>query len=180
MHNVKGKTLRWTFIKSLEPPRVVQIRTQEMLTKTNLFAQITVRFNTQQVRTARVQCCRISTLCSFPLQTLAVYDRFGRLIHGSKTSARDVLEYVVFERHLANVYGTWRLHAKIIPDWMEAKPEGYLTHWIKPPKVKEDESAEEDKEDVARKTTSSEEVDEGEESKITDRFGRVIPQESKS
>ncbi len=51
-----------------------------------------------------------------------MYDRFGRLIHGSKTVAKDVLEYVVFEKHLANVYGSWRLHAKIIPDWMEAKP----------------------------------------------------------
>jgi large subunit ribosomal protein L45 len=44
--------------------------------------------------------------------------RFGRLIHGSEAVAKDVLEYCVFEKHLSNVYGTWRLHAKIIPDWM--------------------------------------------------------------
>ena len=44
--------------------------------------------------------------------------RFGRLIHGSEAVAKDVLEYCVFEKHLSNVYGTWRLHGKIIPDWM--------------------------------------------------------------
>ena len=30
--------------------------------------------------------------------------RFGRLIHGSETVAKDVLEFVVFEKHLSN---TW-------------------------------------------------------------------------
>ena len=29
--------------------------------------------------------------------------RFGRLIHGSEVVAKDVLEYVVFEKHLSNV-----------------------------------------------------------------------------
>ena len=28
--------------------------------------------------------------------------RFGRLIHGSETVAKDVLEFVVFEKHLSN------------------------------------------------------------------------------
>lgn len=49
-------------------------------------------------------------------QCLAVYDRFGRLIYGSEVLAKDVLEYVVFEKHLSNEYGLWRLHAKIIPE----------------------------------------------------------------
>ena len=44
--------------------------------------------------------------------------RFGRLIHGNENIAKDVLEYCVFEKHLSNVYGVWRLHSKIIPDWM--------------------------------------------------------------
>lgn len=39
-------------------------------------------------------------------------------MHGSEIIKKDVLEYVVFEKHLANLYGTWRMHAKIIPDWM--------------------------------------------------------------
>ncbi len=48
--NTDNKTIRWNFIKSLEPPRVVQIRTQNILMESNMFAQITVRFNTQQVQ----------------------------------------------------------------------------------------------------------------------------------
>lgn len=50
-------------------------------------------------------------------QKLAIYDRFGRLMHGSEILAKDVLEYVVFEKHIVDEYGTWKLHAKIIPDW---------------------------------------------------------------
>jgi len=52
------------------------------------------------------------------LQILAVYDRFGRLIQGSEILRKDVLEYIVFEKHLANEYGAWRIHGKIIPSWM--------------------------------------------------------------
>lgn len=52
---------------------------------------------------------------------LAIYDRFGRLFYGSETIAKDVLEYVVFEKHIVNEYGTWRLHAKIIPEWMPSR-----------------------------------------------------------
>lgn len=62
---------------------------------------------------------------------LAIYDRFGRLMHGSEILPKDVLEYVVFERHMANQYGTWRLHAKIIPPWMEPK-EVYKKTYIMP------------------------------------------------
>lgn len=42
-------------------------------------------------------------------------------MHGSEIIAKDVLEYVVFEKHLANQYGIWRVHAKIIPDWLPPK-----------------------------------------------------------
>jgi len=31
---------------------------------------------------------------------------------------KDVLEYIVFEKHIANEYGVWRIHGKIIPSWM--------------------------------------------------------------
>ncbi|XP_064471916.1 large ribosomal subunit protein mL45-like [Ornithodoros turicata] len=98
VYSARLKTIKWQFLKSLEPPRVVHVRTEGMITKENVMAQITLRLHTQQ--------------------TLAVYDRFGRLMYGSEAMAKDVLEYVVFEKHLANVYGTWRIHAKIIPDWM--------------------------------------------------------------
>uniref|UniRef100_A0A336K027 Large ribosomal subunit protein mL45 n=1 Tax=Culicoides sonorensis TaxID=179676 RepID=A0A336K027_CULSO len=101
MHNTHDKTIRWKFIKSLEPPRLVHARCTSLIDKENMFGQVTVRFHTQQ--------------------TLAIYDRFGRLMHGSEILAKDVLEYVVFEKHLANEYGTWRLHAKIIPDWLPSR-----------------------------------------------------------
>lgn len=39
-------------------------------------------------------------------------------MQGSEILRKDVLEYVVFEKHLANEYGCWRIHGKIIPTWM--------------------------------------------------------------
>nr|CAG4645107.1 EOG090X0DDP [Leptodora kindtii] len=110
---LRFSTLRWQFIKSLEPPRVVHARCTDVVTKENVFAQVTVRFHTQQ--------------------TLAIYDRFGRLIHGSEIVAKDVLEYVVFEKHIANQYGKWRIHEKIIPDWMPPPAVGMRTYVKKMP-----------------------------------------------
>jgi len=52
------------------------------------------------------------------LQILAIYDRFGRLAYGSEKLAKDCLEYVVFEKHLSDEYGSWRVHGKILPDWL--------------------------------------------------------------
>jgi len=49
MHNIDSKTLRWSFIKSIEPPRVVHARVTDIITQDNLFAQLTVRFHTKQV-----------------------------------------------------------------------------------------------------------------------------------
>ncbi|KAH8357123.1 hypothetical protein KR084_003732 [Drosophila pseudotakahashii] len=108
MHNVKDKTIRWKFLQSLEPPRVVHARVTEVITKENQFAQVTVRFHSQQM--------------------LAIYDRFGRLMHGSEILTKDVLEYVVFEKHISNEYGKWRLHDKIIPDWLPAKQPAPITY----------------------------------------------------
>lgn len=110
MHNVRDKSIHWKFLKSLEPPRVVHARCTDIVTKENIFGQVTVRFHTQQV--------------------LAIYDRFGRLMHGSEILAKDVLEYVVFEKHISNEYGVWRLHEKIIPDWMPPKEPASITYRI--------------------------------------------------
>uniref|UniRef100_T1PIS2 Large ribosomal subunit protein mL45 n=1 Tax=Musca domestica TaxID=7370 RepID=T1PIS2_MUSDO len=110
MHNVKDKTIRWTFLKSLEPPRMVHARVTDVISKENLFAQVTVRFHTQQM--------------------LAIYDRFGRLMHGSEILTKDVLEYVVFEKHISNEYGRWRLHDKIIPDWLPPKQPAPITYQL--------------------------------------------------
>ena len=47
--NVEKKTIYWQFVKSLEPPRTVSARVQDIITKDNHFAQIIVRMHTQQV-----------------------------------------------------------------------------------------------------------------------------------
>lgn len=107
MHNVKYTTIRWKFLQSLEPPRVVHVRQHHLVTNENIFAQVTVRLHTQQ--------------------TLAIYDRFGRLMHGSEIIAKDVLEYVVFENNVSNLYGSWRMHSKIVPDWAEPKQPAFTT-----------------------------------------------------
>lgn len=98
LFNISRKTIRWQMLRSLEPARVVHVRTEEA-GQGNVFAQLTVRFHTQQ--------------------TLAVYDRFGRLLHGSEAIVKDVLDYIVFERALTDQYGHWRIHHKIVPKWNE-------------------------------------------------------------
>ncbi|KAH0554800.1 probable 39S ribosomal protein L45, mitochondrial [Cotesia glomerata] len=128
-HNTLDKTIHWTFNESLEPPRVVHARCTNVISKENIFAQVTVRFHNQQ--------------------TLAVYDRFGRLIHGSEIVKKDVLEYVVFEKHIANQYGTWRIHAKIIPPWMPEKEHANRTYILQP-------ESPDDEDDAAKKDSSSE------------------------
>ncbi|XP_026874083.2 39S ribosomal protein L45, mitochondrial [Electrophorus electricus] len=95
------KTLHWRFIESLEPPRIVHARCPDMISKGNLYGQVTIRMHSRQ--------------------TLAIYDRFGRLMLGDEEEPRDVLEYLVMERHLVNPYGCWRLHGKIVPAWAPSK-----------------------------------------------------------
>lgn len=130
MHNIKDKTIRWKFIKSLELPYVIHARTTDIITKENIFGQVTVRFHTQQ--------------------TLAIYDRFGRLMHGSEIIPKDVIEYVVFEKHLSNEYGKWRLHDKIIPDWAPAREPSRKTFIEDPEPIEESKELEEkEKVDVA-------------------------------
>ncbi|KAF7646356.1 hypothetical protein LDENG_00188900 [Lucifuga dentata] len=110
------KTICWRFIESLEPPRVVHARCPDMVTKGNLYGQVTVRMHSRQ--------------------TLAIYDRFGRLMLGSEEQPKDVLEYLVIERHLANPYGRWRLHGKIVPSWAPAKDPVIKTVMIPGPELK--------------------------------------------
>jgi large subunit ribosomal protein L45 len=100
-----------------------------MISKENIFGQVTVRFHTQQ--------------------TLAVYDRFGRLMHGSEIVAKDVLEYVVFEKHLANLYGVWKLHDKIVPPWAPEREPRSITYVEDPEPELLPEKSEEKKVDVA-------------------------------
>ena len=129
MWNIKYKTIHWKFLKSLEPPKVVHARCTDVVSKDNIFAQVTVRFHTQQL--------------------LAIYDRFGRLIHGSEILAKDVLEYVVFEKHVSNEYGAWRLHDKIIPDWMPLKDPSPITYRIDDTPAEQIESVEDKVQEIS-------------------------------
>ncbi|XP_046570350.1 probable 39S ribosomal protein L45, mitochondrial [Haliotis rubra] len=132
---LENKTFRWGFVESIEPPRVTHVRTTEVLGKDNLYAQVTVRMHTKQI--------------------LAIYDRFGRLMYGSETIPKDCLEYVVFEKHIANVYGQWRVHGKIIPDWMPPREPLIKTYRV--PKFEPLEELEED----TSSSTSVEKQDKG-------------------
>ncbi|XP_068178729.1 large ribosomal subunit protein mL45 isoform X2 [Antennarius striatus] len=100
------KTIRWAFVESIEPPRIVHARISDMVSKQNLYGQ-----------------------------TLAIYDRFGRLILGNEERSKDVLEYLVMERHLTNPYSQWRLHGKIVPAWAPAKDPIIKTVMITGPKL---------------------------------------------
>lgn len=83
------------------------------------------------------------------LKILAIYDRFGRLAYGSEKLAKDFLEYVVFENHIADEYGCWRLHGKILPDWLP-RQQPVLRTLRKPGFVTQaSESAEDDMHSVA-------------------------------
>jgi len=152
MHMAQRKTIRWKYLKTLEPPRVLHARHAEIVSKDNMFGQLTVRFHSQQ--------------------SLAVYDRFGRLIHGNENVAKDVLEYCVFEKHLSNVYGTWRLHTKIIPDWMPRRDtSGRLTYLVQ--KAKPSESKDKDKGKMEEQQKPEEEEDDEKET-LYDRFGKIL------
>ncbi len=47
--NMKFKTIRWKWIESLEQPTVQHIITREMLNKSTIYGQVTVRLHSKQV-----------------------------------------------------------------------------------------------------------------------------------
>lgn len=99
---INRHTIIWKFLGEVEPPEVVQVRVADLVAKTNKYAQITVKMHTKQI--------------------MAVFDRHGRLMLGSPTDSKDVLEYIVFEKYLANEYGSWRIHARIRPEESNERP----------------------------------------------------------
>ncbi|XP_032222441.2 probable 39S ribosomal protein L45, mitochondrial isoform X2 [Nematostella vectensis] len=88
-----SKQLHWRYVKELERPRVVHARVIPVDSKENLFAQVTVKMNSEQV--------------------MAVKDQHGRHIKGSGKTVKKVTDYVVFERHLPNEFGRWRVAGKV-------------------------------------------------------------------
>ena len=114
------------------------------------------------------------TLLAF-FQILAVYDRFGRLLHGNPIVAKDTLEYVVFEKHLSNVYGKWRIHAKIIPDWVEKKSVSKRTYVIIEEQQKDKKEENRNEQQVAKDGLQEEGKEfVEEEGTVHDRFGKAI------
>lgn len=71
-------------------------------------------------------------------------------MYGSEKMVRDVLDYVVFEKHLSNEYGIWRIHGKIVPDWLPS-PLPVTRTLRKPefPDIEEEISAKDEKEAVS-------------------------------
>ncbi|NWV60227.1 RM45 protein, partial [Malurus elegans] len=43
------RTIRWRFLGSLEPPRVVHVRCDSVMNRGNLYGQVTVRMHSRQV-----------------------------------------------------------------------------------------------------------------------------------
>lgn len=51
LKGLEVKTVKWEFIESIEPARVVLVRCSPQIHEDNLYAQVTVRFHTKQVNT---------------------------------------------------------------------------------------------------------------------------------
>ncbi|XP_065683551.1 large ribosomal subunit protein mL45 isoform X1 [Hydra vulgaris] len=84
----------WRFVKEVEKPRVINAALSAV-SENDLYAQVTVRLHTEQILTIR--------------------DRFNRIVTGDPKTPRSVIDYVVFERHLPDPYGKWRICGKLNP-----------------------------------------------------------------
>uniref|UniRef100_A0AC35TUW1 Tim44 domain-containing protein n=1 Tax=Rhabditophanes sp. KR3021 TaxID=114890 RepID=A0AC35TUW1_9BILA len=105
--DVENGSIYWEFVEETATPEVVSIRCGDNpYNSGNAIAQIIVK------------------MCS--KQKLAVYDRFGQMTLGSKERVKDVIEFVVFENHIADADGKWRLHDKIHPKWVTEAKEGTI------------------------------------------------------
>ena len=61
---------------------------------------------------------------------------------GSETEPRDVLEYIVFEKHVAEIYGVWRMHDKIRAKGHVGPGDAVITTMKKPKPVSVSEKPE--------------------------------------
>ncbi|WAR06358.1 RM45-like protein [Mya arenaria] len=58
-----------------------------------------------------------------PKVTLAIYDQFGRIMYGNENHPTNVLEFIVFEKNISDLYGRWKVHDKVVPKWLTLKQE---------------------------------------------------------
>lgn len=49
VHNIEDKTIHWKYLDTIELPRIVHARCTDVISKDNIFGQVTVRFHTKQV-----------------------------------------------------------------------------------------------------------------------------------
>jgi len=75
-------------------------------------------------------------------------------MYGSESLVKDCLEYVVFEKHLADEYGSWRIHSKIIPDWMPKSESVLTTKRIPSQEPDTEDTNVDEKEEAAASATS--------------------------
>ena len=57
----------------------------------------------------------VSSVSTVFLKVMAIKDKHGRHITGSDKEIKEVVDYVVFERHLTNNYGVWKVCGKLHP-----------------------------------------------------------------
>ena len=55
----------------------------------------------------------VSSVSIVYLKVMAIKDKHGRHITGSDKEVKEVVDYVVFERHLTNKYGVWKVCGKL-------------------------------------------------------------------
>ncbi|CAD5221098.1 unnamed protein product [Bursaphelenchus xylophilus] len=100
--DVENRSLVWEFVEFSQPSQVVAIRAGDFPYKSgNYIAQITVKMH--------------------PVIKRAVYDRFGRVLLGHPEETKSNVEYVLFENHISNIDGVWRMHDKVYPSWTQTK-----------------------------------------------------------
>ena len=73
----------------------------------------------------------------------------------------------MYELYAFHRYGSWRLPAKIVPEWLPERAPGRLTYRV--PEEKED-----DKESKEREEPKNQKEEEEEEGGLRDKFGRWI------
>lgn len=69
MHNLRYKTIHWKFLESIEPPKVVHARCTDVVSKENVFGQITCRFFTKQVTLKLKLAITIKVVCVLKFDT---------------------------------------------------------------------------------------------------------------
>lgn len=93
--NNPASKVHWQFVKQLYRPRIVAAQVAAVEDKKDLYAQITVKMDSEQI--------------------IAVKDRYGRVIKGDVKIPKRMIDIIVFEQHIADPKSTWRICGKLAP-----------------------------------------------------------------